>query len=132
MKARNVRLFVEHGNNMVAVPLARDGKREAIIDHEDYSELLSLGLSPNWQIRGGSVSAHCPSGPVRTGGSSKAPSVPILVARVLTGAKGGQRVSYRDGDRLNLRRENLEVVTGWSSKNDRELVLASGSNASIA
>ncbi|NII11548.1 hypothetical protein [Oleiagrimonas sp. C23AA] len=34
------------------------------------------------------------------------------VARLVVGAEKGQRVRYRDGNRLNLRRENLYVEKG--------------------
>lgn len=124
MKPRPVRLFVEGGRSMVAVPLARDGKNEAIISHDDYSNLISLGVYPNWQLRGGSVASRCLDGPV-------------LVARVLLGIGEGERVRYLDGDRLNLRRENLKVVQGWSVNNDLRMFVndsqrthASGLNAS--
>ncbi|MHB9435687.1 MULTISPECIES: hypothetical protein [unclassified Mesorhizobium] len=78
---------------------------------EDYNELTALKLYPNWSILGGSVSARGPDG------------LRLIVARVLTDAKAGEVVEYLDGDPLNLRRENMSIRDGFSTKHDRALLI---------
>ncbi|WEX07290.1 hypothetical protein [Chelativorans sp. AA-79] len=109
MKARSVRILE---GSAVAVPLARDGRQEAILDLSDYNELIALGVYPNWQLRGGNVGSRGPNG------------IKVLIARVLTDAKPGQRVVYRDGNKLNLRRGNLSVLDGGFSINHDKALLS--------
>lgn len=113
MRARPVRISGDQDNGfLVHVPLARDGELEAALDLEDYNELVSLKVYPNWSLRGGNVSARIP------GGGS------VLIARVLTDARPGQRVVYHDGDKLNLTRKNLSCSeSGFAVNHDREMVL---------
>lgn len=113
MKGRPVHITGDQKKGfLVHVPLARDGEQEAILDLDDYNELVSLKVYPNWSLRGGNVSARIP------GGAS------VLIARVLTDANPGQRVVYRDGDRLNLRRENLSCSeSGFAVNHDRALTI---------
>jgi hypothetical protein len=40
----------------------------------------------------------------------------ITLARVVANALAGERVKYRDGDRLNLLPENLDVVAGAAKR----------------
>lgn len=40
----------------------------------------------------------------------------VPIARLLTQAKRGQRVTYHDGNGLNLRRDNLTVGRGYSRR----------------
>jgi hypothetical protein len=112
MKARPITIAKDGDSYIARVPLARSGKVEALVKPEDYNTLLSLGVSPNWQISGGSVVANTPNGQT-------------LVGRILTNAKAGQRVTYKDGNPLNLRRSNLEVIhRGFSLRNDFEDLVA--------
>lgn len=109
MKPRSI--TVEKGG-AVRVPLSRFGEAECIISFDDYQELLDLGVYPNWQLRGGNVASRGPGG------------ISVLIARVLTDAKAGERVLYKDGDRKNLRRVNLSVVqNGFSVNHDRAKLL---------
>jgi hypothetical protein len=109
MKARPVRIEGDQQRGFVVyVPLGRDGEDEAVLDLDDYNDLVALKVYPNWQLRGGQVGARGPGG------------INVLIARVLTDAKPGQRVTYRDGDKLNLRRSNLECSeSGFSINHDR-------------
>jgi len=101
VKGRPVRITNDRDRgSIVHVPLARDGRREAVLDLDDYNELIGLGVYQNWQGRGGQVGARGPDG------------ITLLIARVLTDAKPGQRVIFRDGDCLNLRRDNLDLSEG--------------------
>ncbi|WP_442577705.1 hypothetical protein ACSBOB_19275 [Mesorhizobium sp. ASY16-5R] len=105
MKARPIHI---DKTGVVRVPLARDGKDEAVIDLEAYNELMTLGVYQNWQLRGGNVGARGPRG------------LKVLIGRVLTNARPGQRVVYRDGNPLNLRRGNLDLSDGaFSINHDR-------------
>lgn len=112
MKGRPVRIDGDREKGFVVyVPLAR-GDDEAVLDLEDYNELVALKVYPNWQLRGGQAGARGPGG------------INVLIARVLTDAKPGQRVTYRDGDKLNLRRSNLECSeSGFSVNHDRAMLL---------
>jgi len=112
MKARPVRITdSKDGGICVSVPLARTGANEAVLDLQDYNELISLGLYPNWSLLGRNVSARGPLG------------LRLLVARILTDARPGEVVWYRDGNPLNLRRQNLGIKEGFSIKHDRQLLL---------
>lgn len=120
MKARPVKITHQRGEYLVRVPLSRNGEKEATVSYEDYHTLLSLGVSPNWQLTGGSVVARTTQrvleGPeVRTQGRQ------VLIGRILMNAKAGQQVRYKDGNSLNLRRDNLMLRNGgFSLRNDRE------------
>ncbi|MES0197180.1 hypothetical protein [Mesorhizobium sp. M0011] len=113
MQARPVRILEgsRKGAFLVHVPLSRFGEGEAVLDLPDYNELVALKLYPNWSILGGSVSARGPYG------------LRLIVARVLADAKAGQIVEYLDGDPLNLRRDNLSIRDGFSTKHDCALLI---------
>ncbi|TPK72573.1 hypothetical protein FJ930_12615 [Mesorhizobium sp. B2-4-15] len=114
MKARSVRITEAEGPKglfVVHVPLSRFGKDEAVLELSAYNELVALKLYPNWSILGGGVYARGPNG------------LRLLVARVLTDAKAGEVVEYRDGNPLNLCLENLAVRDGFSTKHDRALLV---------
>lgn len=84
------------GTELVLVPLAATGK-EATIEKSDYEFLVKLGVGQNWSLSGnGYVGAHFDSSR-------------DYVARILMGCRPDQRLSYADGDKLNLRRSNLKV-----------------------
>ncbi|MCG7504764.1 hypothetical protein [Mesorhizobium retamae] len=115
MKARPVRISGDRENGfLVHVPIGRDGVNEATLDLDDYNELVSFKVYPNWQLRGGQVGARGPLG------------IEVLIARVLTNAEPGQRVLYVDGSPFNLRRGNLDLQDwGSSIRHDRgELIEA--------
>lgn len=97
--------------NLYLVPLGRKAKTAAIIYCEDYELLMSLGLSPHWNdARNGYVSAPC----------TKSPTKIVNVARVIMDAGPDQNVTFLDGKKHNLRRENLELVSGWAETRDRD------------
>lgn len=117
MKPRSIRAVTEKGfedTPIIAVPLGRDGEQEALIDLQDYKDLVALGVSPNWQLRGGNVSAKS---------SNIAADESILVARVLMDARPGQMVRFKDRDYKNLQRSNLSVVSGRGKKPDRSRII---------
>lgn len=76
---------------------------------EDLDRVLADGWSPNWFLTstGGRnryvlVNARSPKGTPRS----------LTVARLVAQVGKGQMVAYADGDRLNLRRDNLLVRKG--------------------
>ena len=96
------------------VPLGRKGANEVAIWEDDYNFVRRLGLSGNWtKLLNNHVIATAP----------KASGNHVLVARVLLDAKAGQSVRYLDGNPLNLRRENLQLIErGGSIRRDRDFL----------
>lgn len=109
------------GQQLVHVALANTDLY-ATLYVKDYQRLTDAGFSPFWALTntGGHfryvlVSARSPGNRRRS----------LTVARLIAGAGKGQQVSYADGDRLNLRAENLVLVEGpakaaaaWLRPND--------------
>ena len=94
------------GEIIVTVPLGKNAKHgECILDKSDMDRLLTMGVSTNWTLNNGSVHAYSRSGH-------------LTIARVITDASIGERVRYLDGNTLNLRKHNLELVRGKGSKTD--------------
>jgi hypothetical protein len=111
MKSRQIRTSNQFGRKLVHVPVGRNGEKEAVLYKEDWDTLNELGVSPNWCTIGNSVASR---------GGGKA----CLLARVIADLKAGERIIYRDGNGLNLRRENLrKQAKGWSLHHDRERLL---------
>ena len=93
------------GHTVVRVSLC-DGTH-AVVDEDDFDRLVSLGFSPRWFPSGDGQgrSYVCVSPPA---GSGLNHSTRVNVARLIAPpASRGMVVKYADGDRLNLRRENL-------------------------
>ncbi len=98
---RDVKTKDEDGKLIVLVPLGGEDDLTAEIEAEDYAFLIHSGISGNWfSTSNGYVAIS--SGLVRP--------VVAIVARDLLGAQLGERVVYKDGSSLNLRRANLEKV----------------------
>lgn len=96
------------GNRLVHLPLANTSER-ATLYAEDYERMVADGYSARWAIAstGGHhkyvlVNARSPGNGKRS----------LTVARLVAQAGRGQIVGYADGDRLNLRRDNLRVHEG--------------------
>jgi len=96
------------GQLLVHVALANTDQR-ATMYAEDFQRWLAAGFSAFWSFTstGGRfqyvlANTRSPSNSTRT----------VPVARWIADAQKGQRVRYADGDRLNLRRENLTAVKG--------------------
>lgn len=103
------------GEGAILVPLGRDSKKGyAVVDKDDWEFLQKLGVSTTWNLSARGVviaAAHLSkSGTVR-------------IARVLMDAGPGQIVKHKDGNKLDLRRENLELRDeGYSLVRDREFL----------
>ena len=112
MKQRAIEIIEEEGKRLCRVPLGPRAERHAEIWEKDWNFLLKLGCPGNWNhINNNYVTACAP----------KASGNHVLVARVLLDAGPGESVIYRDGNPLNLRRENLTLVeSAKGSRRDRE------------
>jgi hypothetical protein len=92
---------------IVLVPLVNsDGK--AILYQEDFNKLIALGLDPRWRINQGQVYVR---------GKKK-----ISIARLILDTQEHERVSYRDKDPLNLRRNNLGNRPGRGTEKTRDII----------
>jgi hypothetical protein len=99
------------GKQLAHVALANTQQR-ATLYAEDYKQLMEQGWSPYWSLTntGGRFEyvlshAHGSTGTRRT----------ITLARLIAQAAKKQQVKYADGDRTNLRRDNLLIVRGSGS-----------------
>jgi hypothetical protein len=110
IKQRNKTYFSRDTRGNRLAHLAVNGTKDrAVLLADDLERILEAGWSTNWSLEstGGRhryvlVWARGPSGKPRT----------LTVARLVAQAGKGQVVRYADGNRLNLRRENLLVRKG--------------------
>ena len=113
MKPRPIDIVDDGERALVRVPLGRSGLKFAEIWRDDWDFVLKLGASPNWNCVGehGHVTV-CARG---------ASGNHIAVGRILLDAGPGETVRYLDGNKFNLRRENLRLVSsGWACRRDRD------------
>lgn len=109
-QTKRIPQFYKDGSGIerARMPLARPGTF-ATLNANDLRTLLALGVSANWyENRHGYVAVNIPG----TG--------PVPVARLVIGAGEKERVSYADGDKLNLQVENLTI----GRKHERRVNLA--------
>ena len=126
IKTRNPARIPEYfaddsGQPCVRIRLANTAQH-ATLYADDLDHLLQGGLSRNWALYSnghglGHVKAKVP-------GDS-----PRVVARLICGAGAGQQVAYRDGNRRNLRRENLTVTEGGTARVDCAALLRQASES---
>jgi len=96
------------GQRLVHVALANSQQR-ATLYAEDYHRLMDAGWSPYWQH---TQDGHGNAYPTLGAYNPKGVDCLVSVARLIAHAKAGQRLSYADGNPLNLRAENLKLVKG--------------------
>jgi hypothetical protein len=99
---------VDSGQSLVHVALANTTER-ATMYAEDYERLIDVGYSRHWSLTSTGASARYVLVNAR---SIKGTKRSLTVARLVADAGKGSRVRYVDGDRLNLRTENLALVKG--------------------
>lgn len=88
----------EFGRPLVYVPLGKDNAKAAILYKDDYEFVLKLGTSNKWTAtKRNCVTCNC----------SGASGYKLSVARIMLDCGKGEKVTYLDGNPLNLRRENL-------------------------
>lgn len=107
--------FVENGGRkLVGISLGPNSdKGIAIIERDDLDFLIRLGLSLSWSTS--------PQGSIVTS-AHRAAGHKVSVARVLLDAMPGTMIRYRDKNPLNLRKDNLELVKGYSKRRDRDFL----------
>jgi hypothetical protein len=113
----------ENGQRCVRVPLA-NAAGEAVTYWETYWELIDSGVSSHWRYnhnRGGQRGDRYVKAYV--GSESQ------TVARLILKAGRGEVVHYRDGNRLNLRPDNLYLTAGGFAKVDCAELLAEADDA---
>lgn len=99
-------LFVElDGEKLVYVPLYNHDQ-PAILDAQDFVRLMEEeGMSGQWWYH---ESVKTPTQRYRyVVGVRKGNNNPVQVARIVMGAKKGDRIRYRNNDTRDLRRSNL-------------------------
>lgn len=94
------------GALIVVVPLS-NGDLKATLLKADFDELVDLGFTTNWNAS--------PAKQVRLRHHTKAT---LSVARLITGARAGQRVKYHDFNPLNLKLTNLRLAKGLGSDDE--------------
>lgn len=110
-KQINIYHAIENHRAIVRVPLG-NSDHYATLYGEDFTALMDLGVSVCWSIHMGQVKAV-------------ADNKPYPIARVLMDAAEGQVVRYLNGDRLDLRRDNLVLARGKSKYRARDLIFKS-------
>lgn len=99
------------GAAIVLVPLANSGLC-AKLRAEDFADLAERGLGANWfyNSNGGEYRyVRC---------YNRAAGNVVGLSRIIARAGRRQQVTYQDGDRTNLRRENLHIEQGFSRRVD--------------
>lgn len=110
------------GRECARVPLAKPGQY-ASLWADDLRELEEAGVPLNWysNLDGSKRYAHVKV--AITGDNVR------NVARLIVKAQPGERVHYRDGNRFNLRRDNLVKYKGGHAKTDAQGLLDRQSEA---
>lgn len=104
----------DNQRNAVHVPLEHNDK-PAIIYEDDFALLMDMGVSPRWAYNAATM------GHVKVYSNNKI----LSVARILVDAGKGERVQFLNGNRTDLRRDNLVIAKGAGNMRDREYVLKS-------
>lgn len=116
MRTKRIETSLDENNRpIVRVPLGKNGsKGYATLYLQDFERLMELGLSTAWNLVGkGYVTATC----------STAPGNSVQVARVLLDAGAYEQVRYCNGDKTDLRTNNiLKFFTGAAKRRDAEYV----------
>jgi hypothetical protein len=96
---------------IVVIPLASGGNAKML--YEDWCAWNARGLPTRWTANpNGSGQAYVRA--ARTMATGRL----ITVPRVLMDAGRGEIVEYVDGDRANLRRDNLRLTSGAAKRRD--------------
>ena len=108
------RTFDEDGREIVLVPLGREMKYHAKLYNDDYERLLQLGVTGKWNTHDNG------DGRLYVTVRSKINRHHIIVARLIANPLPGYSVYYKNGDTLDLRRDNLEIRKNHGIRKDSE------------
>lgn len=106
----------ESGQHCTRVPLANSAL-SAVLLADDFDRLMAAGLSSNWGLN-----LNTKGGQAYVCATVKGANT-VTVARLITGARWKQAVRYRNGDRLDLRPENLRIAKGGKAHKDCSAML---------
>lgn len=81
---------------IVSVPLT-NSKRSVLLYQDDFNTLMDLGVDPRWKLVNGVI--------YEKGGT-------IAISRLVADTCINEKVSLRDGDPCNLKRDNLVKYKG--------------------
>lgn len=99
------------GRRLAHVALAETARR-ATLYAEDLERVLAAGWSPFWSYTSTDKTTPRRRYVLVQGYNANGRRRSLTVARLVAEVSKGQRVKYADGDRLNLRRENLLIKKG--------------------
>lgn len=85
------------GIQVISVPV-KNTEHQAVLYLQDWQELLELGCNPLWKLKDGHVCQRT--------------TINISIARLVSDARKGERVSYSDGSPFNLKSSNLVKAVG--------------------
>lgn len=96
------------GKLLALVPLAGD-RGMARLDAEDYRRLRAAGVSDQWTLNAGKRGSGTVYVRCMLAGQAGQRGNLATVARLIVNAPKNLIVRYRNGDRLDLRRQNLTI-----------------------
>jgi hypothetical protein len=119
LKTRNkfdpssVRYFSDSRHRLIAIVPLCNGRGAVTLLASDLDALIERGHGPNWY--------RCGNGKGRFYVATRNPqghsaSDNVTLVRLIAGAAKGERVSYLDGDSMNLRPENLVLAKAQKGK----------------
>lgn len=110
-KPRHVRHTTDQdGKPIVLVPLGNKPARAKLLK-KDFESIIQAGYTDQWFINdngSGNAYVRCRASEVRGNVAT--------VGRLIAAPPKGYQVRYRDGDHLNLRRDNLKLEKGARPK----------------
>ncbi len=109
-RRKPVRTTDPDGTPVVLVPI-KHSDLCATVNEEDFDRMMEAGFSDQWWFE--ETYPGCKY--VRVTDPSLA-SNNLTISRLVVEAGARQIVKYRDGDRLNLRRENLYTLVGHAKR----------------
>lgn len=108
---RRVRFAIDHDGKRIALVALANHDAPAKLLASDYRRIVGDGFTDQWTLNSngqGNAYVRCGTADVR--------GQLATVARLVLEPPHGYRVTYRDGDRLNLRRDNLKLAKGARPK----------------
>ena len=126
---RRITWSTDHDGEAIVIVTLSNGEKAKLFA-EDYERLVEMGISPNWTANGnGNGQFYVRTKLTDALGWGNNAMVSRLIAPPTT---RGLVLRHRDGNRLNLRRDNLEIVERRSRAKAREAHLTLNREDSFA